>query len=487
MAGALAATPILLLTQVWNSHAFATLRGHPALLVAGALIAVAAIVAAGWWLAGRWAGIVAVAAVIALPFRIPVTIGGQTANLLVPLYVVIGAGAVAYIVARLRAGPPDEDEPPGPVEGTLAAMLVLYALQATYTSDFSQAAQHLAFFYVPFALLYALLSRMPWSVRLVRYCAGAFAGLALLFAFVGFAEVIAHGVLWNVKLRESNAYNAYFRVNSLFYDPNIYGRFLVVAMAFAAVAVAWAKSVREARWPLALLGVLWVALLTTLSQSSFGALLAALGLIVAVCGYARLIAGLAAVAAVAVVVVIVAAPGALHLPSDDVSSLRKATSGRSTLVSGGADLIAERPVLGFGAGSFQREYVRLHGGLGGTDVSASHTTPITIAAEQGVPGIVAYLALVCGAFWVLLRGARASSVRVAIAAAFAAVVFHTLVYASFLEDPLVWGLLAAGAALARHPLAATAVDAAGVREQPAPAYGARALPAARAAGTGDHG
>src|SRR4051794_10567142 len=402
MVGAMVATPILLLAEVWDSDAFASLRDHPAVLGAGGLIAVAAILAVGAGLAGRWAGIVAVAAVIAMPFRIPVTIGGQTANLLVPLYLVIAVGAVAFVVARLRGR--DEDAPAGPVEWALAATLVLYAVQATFTTDFSQAAQRLAFFYVPFALLYALLSQMPWSARLVRDCAAAFVGLALVFVAVGFVELAVHGVLWNVKLRESNAYNAYFRVNSLFFDPNIYGRFLVVVMAFAATVVAFARRASQMRAALALLLVLWAGLLTTLSQSSLGALLAALGLIFAVCGYARLIAALAAVAAVSAVVVIVAAPGALHLPSDDVGSLRKATSGRSDLVSGGADLIAERPVLGFGSGSFEREYQRVHGG-GANDVSASHTTPVTIAAEQGVPGVAVYLALLASAFWVLLGGA----------------------------------------------------------------------------------
>ena len=53
------------------------------------------------------------------------------------------------------------------------------------------------------------------------------------------------------------------------------------------------------------------------------------------------------------------------------------------------------------------------------------------------------------------------------AAAFAALVLHTLVYAAFLEDPLTWVLLALGAALR---LAAE-------RARPAaPAAGARAAP-----------
>ena len=39
-----------------------------------------------------------------LPFRIPVEAGGETANLLVPLYLVIAAGGLAWAVPRLRPG-----------------------------------------------------------------------------------------------------------------------------------------------------------------------------------------------------------------------------------------------------------------------------------------------------------------------------------------------------------------------------------------------
>jgi len=39
--------------------------------------------------------------------------------------------------------------------------------------------------------------------------------------------------------------------------------------------------------------------------------------------------------------------------------------------------------------------------------------------------------------------------RIYVAAAFSALVLHTMLYASFLEDPITWTLLAAGIVLAR--------------------------------------
>jgi hypothetical protein len=40
---------------------------------------------------------------------------------------------------------------------------------------------------------------------------------------------------------------------------------------------------------------------------------------------------------------------------------------------------------------------------------------------------------------------------VAVAAAFLALLFHTLLYADFLEDPITWTLLAIGVALSGRP------------------------------------
>lgn len=83
--------------------------------------------------------------------------------------------------------------------------------------------------------------------------------------------------------------------------------------------------------------------------------------------------------------------------------------------------------------------------------SDSHTTPITIAAEQGTIGLLAYVALLAAALLTLARGPlRNRPVRVAILAAFVALVVHSWAYADFLEDPITWTLLAVGTVLARE-------------------------------------
>ncbi len=54
----------------------------------------------------------------------------------------------------------------GPLEWALAAFLALYAVQAAYSIDFDRALENVVFFYVPFALLFVLVSRIAWTPRL---------------------------------------------------------------------------------------------------------------------------------------------------------------------------------------------------------------------------------------------------------------------------------------------------------------------------------
>jgi O-antigen ligase len=449
-AAVLLVTPAVLLAYVWDLPAFAPAREHAALTGAAAALALAAVAGGAVVLRGRPTAL-AVAVVLALPFRVPISMGGETAFLLVPLYLVIAAGGLAQIVALVAGTAATHERRPGALERLLAVSIVLYAVQATYTPDPSHALQNLLFFYAPFAVLFGLLVGLPWSDRLAATCAGVFVGLGLLFSVVGFVEYATRTVPWNDKLIESNTYNTYFRVNSLFYDPNVYGRFLLIAVLVTAAVLAWSRRPRDVVVGGALLVVLWAALLTTLSQSSLAALVLGLGVLAALRGHWRAVGAGACVLAVGAVALVLAAPTAVRLSSLDDVALREATSGRSDLISVGADLFADRPLAGWGSGSFPTEY-RRHAASAPRDVAASHTIPITVAAEQGVLGLAVYVALLAVAIAMIVRRARERLVRAAVATAFVALVFHTFVYAAFLEDPLAWGLLAAGVAFAPERL-----------------------------------
>jgi putative inorganic carbon (HCO3(-)) transporter len=466
MLAALVLTPVLLVANIWSTPQFEPLRSRPLLALAAAAAGLV-VLALGAVAVHRRPELLALAAAAALPFRVPIESGGDTANLLVPLYLVIASGALAYAVPRLRARRGLDEErdvrPRGLLEWLLAATVVLYAVQASYSSAFDAALTQVIFFYVPFALLYALLVRLDWTPRLAARCLVVVLVLAAAFVGIGFVEYARRELLLNPKVISSNQFESYFRVNSLFFDPNIYGRFLVTVMLALTALLLWSRRALVAAGCAVGLALLWAGLVLTLSQSSFTALLAGLAVLGGLRWGAARMAALVGALAVAGVVVVLAAPAAVGLDQ----STDAATSGRSSLVRGGVELFAARPVAGWGAGAFRNEYRRQEKSSSRRATAASHTIPVTVAAEQGAIGLVLYLALIAVAVAGLLRGARASVARAAIAAAFVALVVHTLLYAAFLEDPLAWALLALGTAL---------VPVAGRVAEPEPAALAVAAP-----------
>jgi O-antigen ligase len=448
MLGARVLAPVILGFHIADSDQVKPLRDHPSLAVAGA-VGAAVVLAVLALLFDRRPSWLPVAAAATLPFRVPIASGGSTANLLVPLYLVVAAGAAAYAIPRLAGRErPEGGRAPGALEWALAASLALYGIQSSYSADFGHALENVVFFYVPFALLFALVARVAWTPRLARVCLGVLVVLALALVGVGFVEYATRHLFLNPKVIASNQLEDYFRVNSLFFDPNIYGRFLAIVMLLVAAWLLWARRQREVVAGALLLAVLWGGLVLTFSQSSFTALLVGLAILGAMRWSVRWALILSGGALVVAVVFVALAPGAVHLELGNSKSADKATSGRYDLIKGGLKLFKRAPLVGQGSGSFAREYRRAEHVSPERAASASHTIPVTVAAEQGLIGLVVYLALLAAALARLFRGARRVPERAAVAAAFVALVAHSMMYAAFLEDPLTWTLLGAGTAMA---------------------------------------
>jgi O-antigen ligase len=439
---------VILVFHISDSDQFRALTDRPSLAAAAAAAAVVVVLVLAWAI-HRWPSLLPVLAVAAVPFRVPIALGGTTANLLVPLYGVVAAGVLAYAIPRL--GESEADGPrrgAGALEWALAAFVALYAIQASYSIDFDRALENVVFFYVPFALLFVLVSRIAWTPRLTAACLGALVVLALAFAGIGFVEYATRHLFLNPKVIASNQLQDYFRVNSLFFDPNIYGRFLAIVMLLVVAWLLWTRRSRDMVLCAVVLVVLWGGLVLTLSQSSFAALLIGLTVLGGMRWSAKKAAALAAVFLVAGAAFVLLAPSAVRLDLGSSKSANSATSGRYDLISGGVGLFADRPVQGWGSGAFPRQYRRAEHVSAERATSASHTIPITVAAEQGAIGLAAYLAVVVLALWRLLRGASSVPARAGVAAAFVALLAHTMMYAAFLEDPMAWALLAVGTALA---------------------------------------
>jgi O-antigen ligase len=295
-----------------------------------------------------------------------------------------------------------------------------------------------------------LLRDVRWTRELLLGCLAVAVILAVLFAGVGFIEYYRKTLFLNPKVVAANQYDNYFRVNSLFFDPNIYGRFLALVMIAVTTVVLWRERMRDVLIGAAVLAWLLGGLVTSFSQSSIAALLLGLAVLAAWRWDVRRTIYVALALLVLAGVVVVAAPKSFHFGLKGTEgSTANASSGRTKLIRGGVELFTERPLQGYGSGSFQKEY-QLHSiATAENATSASHTIPVTVAAEQGILGLAVYVALLIAAFLVLFRGAGRSPPRIAIAACFAALVLHTLTYADFLEDPLTWTLLGIGVALAR--------------------------------------
>jgi O-antigen ligase len=452
-------------------------------LIAAAVLGAALVIAALALFMRRWPQAFPLLAVLALPFRLPISADGRTVNLLIPLYLVVAAGTIAHLLPRLlqwyrcrsrgdaridhsqkdRLAPSGEDRSAGVsgarraglrsargLEWLLLGSVVLYAVQALYSVDHAKAAENVAFFYLPFGLLFLLLRDVRWTRELALACLGVAVALAIAFAGVGFVEYYRKALFLNPKVVAANQYDNYFRVNSLFFDPNIYGRYLALVMIAVTTVVLWSRRRRDVLGGAAVLAWILAGLVTSFSQSSIAALLLGLAVLAAYRWDVRATAYVAAALLAIAAVIVVTAPPSLHFGlKGSGGSTSNATSGRTKLISGGLELFAKRPLEGYGSGSFESEYKRHNAATGENATSASHTIPITIAAEQGIFGLALYAALLLTAFAVLFGAAGRSPPRIALAACFAALVLHTWTYADFLEDPLTWTLLGIGVAFAR--------------------------------------
>src|SRR5204863_7521602 len=156
------------------------------------------------------------------------------------------------------------------IERLLGLYVVLYAVQAVYSPDFEKALQQMVFFYVPFALMFVLLRKLQWDRLLVRRCLELVAALAVLFAIVGFAEYATKTIILNPRLVVANDLHTYFTVNSVFFDPDIFGRFLALVMVLLAVVLLYDRPRRDQLAAGLALAVLWAGLVLTLSRSSLG-------------------------------------------------------------------------------------------------------------------------------------------------------------------------------------------------------------------------
>jgi len=424
-------------------------HGHRPLLGAAAVFGLA-LAAGGAYVFRRWPFVLPFAALLCVAARIHVHVGSTEANLLVPMYGVVAAAALVLAWELLEGDARAREL--GPVAWPLAAFVGWGGLSMVWTQDVRQGAIELLFFYLPFGLLAVALARLRWSRLIALGLLVELTAMAVVFAAIGIYQYEARDLFWNQKLLVSNAYAPFYRVNSVFWDPSIYGRFLVVAILALLVVVLFG---RDRRWLLgatAAIAVIWAGLFFSYSQSSFAALAAGV-VVAAIFAWGR--RGI--VLALATVLVVAAAALAVPSVRHDLFGHgvgKSATSGRGTLVRRGLHIAVHHPVAGVGLGGFKHAYAQL-AGLKGKEpnAAASHTTPVTVAAEGGIVGFALYAWLLVAALLLAFRGFARDLPglnALALGLTLTAIAVHSLFYSAFFEDPTVWAAMGLAAALPRR-------------------------------------
>ena len=168
----------------------------------------------------------------------------------------------------------------------------------------------------------------------------------------------------------------------------------------------------------AALGVLWAGLVLSLSQSSFAALLVGLAVLAALRWSPLAGARRRSPRSRSASRSRCCSPehaGARH--GLDQRRSTSATSGRFDLIKGGAAHGARPAGLGLRLRRLRRATTAsASASAPSASAAVSHTIPLTVAAEQGVIGLLAYLALLFCAFRLLFGGAARARVRAGAAA-----------------------------------------------------------------------
>jgi putative inorganic carbon (hco3(-)) transporter len=477
-------------------------------LVGGGAVAVAIVVAAlsyAAWRRPRWA---LPAMVAVMPIRLPVPLGDRTAYLLLPLYLMGLAVLIAEVVVRDRLRAPQTPAPQSAAGGllrtrdqlrlALAAFIALAGLSVFWAGTgwgsavigviweqqlFAAALVELFAFFLPFALVLALTFRYVADGDALKRLLLTVVGSAAVMAIIGVLQYPTRLLIFNrTRLLADFHDGKGFRVNSLFWDPNMFSRFLIVGLILSVVLMIVAPL-----WRRRLIGVAFLlagANVLTLSRSGWLAL--AVGLVVF--GFVWLgrrrgayVAGAAVLVLIAVGGLLVAARG-VNVTRAKLSKpwgINHMVGGRLYLGQAALKMTADYPFGGVGLGGFSLAYPEYRNRHAYKNLTESHTTSLTVLAELGIPGFLVYLWVLVAAFWLAFRrraggsGAataanvtdaparagpapadtppvaadptdtsgdarRLSLLRAGFGAVLAALVTHSLLYNAFFEDPYVW-------------------------------------------------
>ncbi len=430
--------------------------------------------AAATWLAWRYPEWAMPAVIILAPLRIALALGSSTSNLLVPLYLLLIAIAIAEMVVRDRLALPAGWRP-DPVRIALAVMIAVIGLSSLWVGQnyaphpkaFGDALIELFAFFLPFGVLYYVIYRYATDARHLARLLVALVGAGAAMAALGIVQYPTHLIIMNrAGVEKALTLEHTFRANALFWDPNMFGRFLVLIMIVGTALFATARlrgTAQGRRYSLWLGGTVLLAAIAfavTFSRSSVAGL--ATGALVLEMAWLGRRKGMIAV--IATILILAVGIGGITVLRhqkgmpyrfDTTRGLNKLTGGRVYLIKTGVRMFEHHPVAGVGLGGFPLAYAHYrttHAAV--LSLRDSHTTVVTVAAEQGLIGLAAFAALLATFFATTLRKRRFGADRrlylwqAALVAGVLAIFVHSLTYNAFFEDPYMWIFMALASATA---------------------------------------
>ncbi len=432
-----------------------------AITIAGVVCAVA-LLGIGAWGVQRWPVAWWIALVIALPVRVPIPVGGTSRNLLLPLYLLIAWGMIAYLWKRVR-GASSEDDPSSPIDLPISIFLAFTLLSVLWTSDTKDAAIQIVFFYLPFPLLFytviAWWRRIPYAITIGT---AVTIGLASAISVLALVQYATRWIFWNTKLQQADVYSQFFRVNGIFYDPNIMGRYLAIAVV-AAVAWMWLRpSTRMLMIGTAVIVLLLGGLMVSFSRSSCLLVMTAMVLLAWRAFGARRTLAVGGIAFVILAGGAIAGSHNIRGALTSTHHLSTVSEGRFGLMSGGLHIWKQAPIVGSGVGSFQAKFTATETAsqIAHKQVSISHNAPITVLAELGLIGIAIFVWL-CVATWrSIAQASRRAHAAIgwmqwSLLALIVGIFIHSQLYADLFEDPILWVIAAAAISLNLPSVAGT--------------------------------
>jgi len=138
-----------------------------------------------------------------------------------------------------------------------------------------------------------------------------------------------------------------------------------------------------------------------------------------------------------------------------VRGWNKITGGRVYLMEAGVFMFEKHPLEGLGLAQFPLAYPHFrHTHAASLAVRDSHTTVLTVAAEQGTIGLLAFAALLA-TFFATTAGRRRFGAdrrlylwQAGLVACVVSILVHSMTYNAFFEDPYLWLFTALASAVA---------------------------------------